>query len=147
MGNTAGAMPKPDGQKVTRHAPTFDWTLLPAAGRVGPPPKLPTGLRDWTKATRAAWADLWSSPQATAWDQSGRTLHTWAALHHDLVEGERPTSSISAEMRQHEDRHGLNPAALLRLRWRIIDLPDEATMNAPQRSSNSQNRGRLVALK
>lgn len=147
MGNTAGAMPKPDGQKVTRHAPTFDWTLLPAAGRVGPPPKLPTGLRKWRKSTRDAWADIWSSPQATAWDQSGRTLHTWAALHHDLVEGERPTASISAEMRQHEDRHGLNPAALLRLRWRIIDLSDEATMNAPQRSSNSQNRGRLVALK
>lgn len=146
MGNTAGAMPKPDGQKVHRNPVAFDWTLLPAAGRAGRPPKLPTGLRDWTKATRAAWADLWSSPQATAWDQSGRTLHTWAALHHDLVMDERATASISAEMRQHEDRHGLNPAALLRLRWRIIDLPDEATMHAPQQSS-SQNRGRLVAIR
>jgi hypothetical protein len=139
-------MPKPDGQKVHRNPVAFDWTLLPAAGRAGRPPKLPTGLRDWTKATRAAWADLWSSPQATAWDQSGRTLHTWAALHHDLVMDERATASISAEMRQHEDRHGLNPAALLRLRWRIIDLPDEATMHAPQQSS-SQNRGRLVAIR
>lgn len=146
MGNTAGAIPKPDGQKVHRNPVAFDWTLLPAAGRAGRPPKLPTGLRDWTKATRAAWADLWSSPQATAWDQSGRTLHTWAALHHDLVMDERATASISAEMRQHEDRHGLNPAALLRLRWRIIDLPDEATMHAPQQSS-SQNRGRLVAIR
>jgi len=146
VGNTAGAMPKPDGQKVHRNPVAFDWTLLPAAGRAGRPPKLPTGLRDWTKATRAAWADLWSSPQATAWDQSGRTLHTWAALHHDLVMDERATASISAEMRQHEDRHGLNPAALLRLRWRIIDLPDEATMHAPQQSS-SQNRGRLVAIR
>jgi hypothetical protein len=146
VGNTAGAIPKPDGQKVHRNPVAFDWTLLPAAGRAGRPPKLPTGLRDWTKATRAAWADLWSSPQATAWDQSGRTLHTWAALHHDLVMDERATASISAEMRQHEDRHGLNPAALLRLRWRIIDLPDEATMHAPQQSS-SQNRGRLVAIR
>ena len=147
MGNTAGAMPKPDGQKVTRHAPAFDWTLLPAAGRVGPPPKLPTGLRKWTKATRDAWADLWSSPQATAWDQTGRTLYTWAALHHDLVMDERATASISAEMRQHEDRHGLNPAALLRLRWRIVDTPDEDTVNASRSSSSAQKRGRLVALK
>jgi hypothetical protein len=50
-------------------------------------------------------------------------------------------------MRQHEDRHGLNPAALLRLRWRIVDISDEGTMNAPQRSTSSQNRGRLVAIR
>ena len=146
MANPAGQL-KPDGQKVTRHAPAFDWTLLPAAGRVGPPPKLPTGLRKWTKATRDAWADLWKSPQATAWDQTGRTLHTWAALHHDLVMDERATASISAEMRQHEDRHGLNPAALLRLRWRIVDTPDEDTVNQSRSSSSAQKRGRLVALK
>lgn len=145
MANPAGQL-KPDGQKVTRHAPTFDWTLLPAAGRPGPPPPLPAGLRKWRKATRDAWADIWSSPQATAWDQSGRTLHTWAALHHDLIVGERATASISAEMRQHEDRHGLNPAAMLRLRWRIVDLSDEGTMNASHQRTASK-RGRLVALK
>ena len=146
MANPAGAL-KPDGQKVHRNPVAFDWTLLPAAGRVGPPPKLPAGLRKWRKSTRDAWADIWSSPQATAWDQSGRTLHTWAALHHDLVEGERPTASISAEMRQHEDRHGLNPAALLRLRWRIVDTLDEGTMTTTRSSSTAQKRGRLVALK
>jgi hypothetical protein len=146
MANPAGAL-KPDGQKVHRNPVAFDWTLLPAAGRVGPPPKLPTGLRKWRKSTRDAWADIWSSPQATVWDQSGRTLHTWAALHHDLVEGERPTASISAEMRQHEDRHGLNPAALLRLRWRIVDTSDEGTMTTTRSSSTAQKRGRLVALK
>ena len=137
MGNAAGAIPKPDGQKVTRHAPAFDWTLLPAAGRPGPPPKLPTGLRPWTKSTRDAWADVWSSPQATAWDQSGRTMHVWAALHHDLAEGERATASISAEMRQHEDRHGLNPAALLRLRGHYFAIGTVAIVEVCREVSNN----------
>lgn len=119
MGNLAGQL-KPDGQKVTRTAPTFDWVSLPAAGRSGPPPPLPKGVT-FTKATKDAWALLWKSPQATQWDQTGRTMHTWAVLHADLLRGERSPSSVSSEMRQIEDRHGLNPKALLQLRWRIVD--------------------------
>ena len=119
MANLAGSM-KPDGQKVTRHKLAFDWIALPATGRTGPPPKLPT-IRKWTKQTRDAWAVLWSSPQATQWDETGRTMWTWAALHHDLCGNERSAASVSAEMRQIEDRHGLNPKALLQLRWRVVD--------------------------
>lgn len=128
MANLAGSL-KPDGQKVTRTKPAFDWINLPATGRVGAPPRLPA-LRPWTKATRDAWKSVWSSPQATQWDQSGRTMWVWAVLHHDLVVGDRAAASVSAELRQHEDRHGLNPKAMLQLRWRVVDenadLPDNA---------------------
>jgi hypothetical protein len=32
---------------------------------------------------------------------------------------------IAAEMRQHEDRHGLNPKAMLQLRWRVAAGEDQ----------------------
>jgi hypothetical protein len=57
-------------------------------------------------------------------------MWVWAVLHHDLVVGDRAAASVSAELRQHEDRHGLNPKAMLQLRWRVVDenadLPDNA---------------------
>jgi hypothetical protein len=135
-----GAAPKPDGQRVTRNKQAFDWVSLPAAGRQDPPPELPK-LRRWRKATLDAWADLWASPQATQWDQTGKTLHAWAVLHHDLVEGERSPAGISAEMRQHEDRHGLNPRSMLQLRWRIVDdHADEIETAAPKRASAEARR-------
>lgn len=115
--------PKPDGQKVNRVAPIFDWVTLPAIGRQGAAPKLPA-LRKWRKATKDAWTDLWSSPQAVAWDQSGRTLHAWALAHHEAVTAEENGKALGpmlAEMRAIEDRHGLNPKAMLQLRWRVVD--------------------------
>lgn len=33
-------------------------------------------------------------------------------------------------MRQIEDRHGLNPKAMLQLRWRIVDAESESTISA-----------------
>jgi len=129
--------PKPDGQKVTRHAPTFQWITLPAEGRQGTAPTLPK-IRLWSAATKAAWKLLWSSPQATQWDQTGRTLHAWAALHHDLVEGERAVAGVAAEMRNIADRHGLNPKAMLQLRWRIAESEPEEV--APKRASAEARR-------
>jgi len=113
-----GPAPRPD--RLRANAPTFDWVLLPRSGRRGSTPKLP-GWRSWTPATTAWWRSLWRTPQACAWDQSGASLWTLAVLHHELVEGERSTAAVSAEMRAHEDRHGLNPKALLQLRWRVVD--------------------------
>lgn len=122
MPNMVGAL-KPDGQKVTRNAPKFDWESLPASGRVGPPPKLPPA-RKWTKATRDAWARVWAKPQAVMWDQSGDSMLAWAICHHEILIADdtgKALGPLMAEMRQVEDRHGLNPKALLQLRWRIVD--------------------------
>lgn len=123
-----GRYPKDESTRRNRHALTFDWTTLPLEGRQGPPPTLPP-LRVWTEATLDEWARLWRSPQATMWDQSGRTLHAWAILHHHYVtdeKGER-VASLAAEMRQHEDRHGLSPKAMLQLRWRISTQPADGS--------------------
>lgn len=121
----AASYPKPDGQKVTRHRPRFDWVDLPAEGRAGAPPALPRWRR-WSPDTRRWWKALWSKPQAVMWDPSGATLLVAACLYDDLIAGREGARDVSAELRQHEDRHGLNPKAMIQLRWRIAEPdPDE----------------------
>lgn len=121
-----GRYPNPDGERRNRAERQFDWTVLPLEGRQGDPPALPK-WREWTERTVDWWAELWSTPQATMWDPSGRSLHALALLHHELMIDEfreqSRAASISAEMRQHEDRHGLTPKAMLQLRWRVSSTP------------------------
>ena len=116
----AASYPKVDGQKVTRHAPRFDWVALPAEGRPGAPPKLPP-WRKWTPGTRKWWRELWSKPQAVAWEPSGSSVWALACLYDDLIAGRADAAKVSSEIRAHEDRHGLNPKAMLQLRWRIAE--------------------------
>ena len=128
----AGRYPNPDGERRNRNERQFDWATLPLEGRQGPPPALPD-LRLWTAATERWWAELWATPQAVMWDPSGRSLHTLALLHHQLMlDSTLPpaatrAASISAEMRQHEDRHGLTPKSLLQLRWRVSTTPSDGS--------------------
>ena len=134
-----GPAPKPDGERVRRHAPTFSWLELPAEGRKGKPPKLPT-WRVWHPRTEDWWTDLWRKPQAVAWQQDGSTLHVMAALMDDLISGRAEASKISAEIRQHELTHGLNPKAMLQLRWRIMATeaaPAPATKKAAARKGKA----------
>ena len=114
--------PKADGERRNRAERQLDWSLLPMEGRAGDPPELP-GWREWTLQTRDWWAALWSTPQATMWDQTGRSMHTLALLHHELMVDASSSPKLSAEMRQHEDRHGLTPKAMLQLRWRVSTTP------------------------
>lgn len=137
-----GRYPKPDAERRNRTAPAFAWVELPAEGRKGKAPPLPPG-REWPTATKAAWADLWLTPQATVWDQSGRTLHRWAWLHADLILGKGAAGPLSAEMRQIEDRHGLSPKALLQLRWR---LRSDEIAEARQEKAAPKRRARLKAV-
>lgn len=148
--------PKPDAERRNKSPHEFGWTDLPAAGRQGPPPPMPDTedygeLEEW-------WADLWSSPQATAWDQSGRTLHgllhaKWLLTETEVVvrDGRElavaaaPRASLLSEMRQIEDRHGLNPKAMLQLRWRIV--PGEVAGSAPKAKKRAPRRDPRTALK
>lgn len=119
-----GRYPNPDGERRNRAERQFDWTVLPAEGRSGPVPALPK-WRPWTQQTLEWWDELWATPEATQWDQTGRSLHAYAILHHELMldaereAKDRKASSLSAEMRQHEDRHGLSVKAKMQLRWRV----------------------------
>lgn len=138
--------PKPDGQKVTRHEPKFGWTDLPRNGREGPAPKLPA-WRPWQPATKKWWADLWKKPQATQWTQDGSTLHVLAALYDDLIANRAEAAKVSAEMRQHEDRHGLNPKAMLQLRWRVTAADEgESRQGAKATERRPSRRGNVIGM-
>lgn len=127
--------PKPDSERRNRTKPVFEWTDLPAEGRKGPAPKLPP-WRQWSPKTRSWWKTLWAKPQAVAWEPDGSTLWTLAALYDDLITGRAEASKVSAEVRNHEDRHGLNPKAMLQLRWRLVaDEVAEQRVEPPKRPS------------
>jgi hypothetical protein len=139
----AASYPKPDGQKVTRHAPQFAWVELSAQPNVSVP-ALPE-WRKWNRRTLAWWAALWARPQAAMWEASGSTLWALAALWDDLIAGRCDAVRVSAEIRQHEDRHGLSPKAMLQLRWRLADASDSDVKPAAGSSAERRKRLKVVA--
>lgn len=66
------------------------------------------------------WASLWRTPQAAAWNQLG--WHRMVALYvRWQILAENGALDAGKEARQYEDRLGLNPLAMLRLRWAVAD--------------------------
>ena len=121
-----GPAPKPESQRRRRNAaPT---TLkLPAEGRSG---NVPT----WPLLGRAPrlWADLWTLPQAAAWEQL--RMHRLVAKYvQDSVDvanlrtlmaksGEPPAqyASLKSRLDRLEAELGLTPTGLLKNRWEIV---------------------------
>jgi hypothetical protein len=97
-------------------------TRLPSEGRKGPTPTWP--LSRIKLSEKKIWDEIWQTPQAAAWEQLGweRTVARYVRL---LVEAEKSKApaTVLAEARQLEDRLGLHPMSMLRLRWEIV--PDE----------------------
>jgi hypothetical protein len=124
-----GRPPKPDAQRRNRHPVLAQQgnTRLPAAGRVGKLPKWPLSAAwkddsDALKRERIIWARLWKTPQAVAWETLG-WLDVVARYARLLVVAEAPNAPVAlyGEVRQLEDRLGLTPMAMLRLRWIVTD--------------------------
>jgi cell envelope opacity-associated protein A len=93
-------------------------TALPAEGRKGHLPDWP--LSKATMAEQKVWQEVWTCPQAVAWERLG-WLRTVARFVRLLVQAEKPKAPVmvNAEARQLEDRLGLTPMSMLRLRWEI----------------------------
>jgi hypothetical protein len=113
-----GRLPKSGARQPNRGLGAAPHVLLPAAGRRGRPPAWP--LEEQTPRERVLWRALWRAPQAVAWEQLGwpDVVARYARV---VAEAERPGAgpSVRAEARQLEDRLGLSPVAMLRLRWAI----------------------------
>jgi hypothetical protein len=141
--------PKPDAERVNRTQPKFGWVDLPKAGRKGAAPALPP-VRSWSAETRRWWRELWKKPQATQWDQTGSSVVPMAVLYQDMQfpSAGHSVASMLGEMRQHEDRHGLNPKAMLQLRWRILEEPTTgaSTTRPAKGSSAGGRRGQVLSL-
>jgi hypothetical protein len=116
---------------------------LPAAGRPGKPPKWPLPGR-MQAGELEAWRDAWRTPQAVQWERLGwqRLIARYVRV---LVESEQPDANAATrgEVRQLEDRLGLSPMAMLRLRWSIVDDVAEEVPASPSRSS-ARDRLRVV---
>lgn len=122
----AGMGPPPNPQHRHRGKTLSNANLsLPPDGRQGDPPIWP--LPKPKAAERTVWAQLWVTPQAVAWENLGWTRAV-ARYVRVLVEAEKPDASAAmlGEVRQMEDRLGLSPMAMLRLRWTIGDEADPA---------------------
>jgi len=140
------AYPKPDAERVNRNTPAFGWVDLPAAGRQGPPPRLPGKLSEWHPETRAWWKRVWALPQAVMWDQSGETMVPWARIMEAVHRG-ADAIKASVEIRQHQDRHGLNPKAMLQLRWRLVEaVPEPEVAPRRRRGTASAMKDRLTVV-
>lgn len=123
-----GRPAKPDGQKVNRNPSLKPLVVLPAAGRSGPVPLPPLDLGE---PARALWARMWRLPQATRWSEGD--LAPLCRLVVLQADPDRWGSALG-EIRQLEDRFGLNPEARQRLGWVLDDDPLAATVVDPPAS-------------
>lgn len=145
----AGNGPPPNPHARRRNA-RVAMTRLPAEGRPGPAPdwpllpgRLPPRLAEWADVIAAheleLWEQLWSTPQAVAWERL-RWTHEVALYARWLVRAEFGDIEASKEARLLGDRLGLNPMALLRLRWEIAtDEVAEQRADRTRRSTASRS--------
>lgn len=109
-----GPPPKSVDTRRRRNVPLANTVRLPPEGRQGPPPGWPLAGEVPT-----VWAELWATPQAAAWERLGwvRVVARYAKV---LLDCESSLSvGLLGEVRQLEDRLGLTPMAMLRLRWEV----------------------------
>lgn len=153
-----GPAPKPADERARRNkAPVA--MRLPAAGREGEPPGWPIGFNPTARADNV-WAELWKTPQAVAWERLGwtrvvaRYVYLLESSERDLDEIEDPKvyaallaaqTRLLPELRQIEDRLGLNPLALLRLQW-VID-GDEVGEKRDEREGAKAARDQYKGLR
>ena len=86
------------------------------------------------------WGGLWGTPQAAQWERLGwtRVVARYAHLL-EITEQTKASALIFGEVRQLEDRLGLSPMAMLRLRWEI-DEDDHVADVAPIKSKSPRLR-------
>ena len=92
---------------------------LPAEGRKGPAPKWPLSKQVATE--KQIWAELWALPQAVAWERLGWTRAVARYVRAMVLAESTFQSTLLGEVRQLEDRLGLSPMSMLRLRWEVVE--------------------------
>ena len=119
-----GRPPKPEGQRRGRNPLLAGHvTRLSRSGRAERVPTWP--LSRGSKAERDLWVRLWAIPQSAAWESLGWVdvvaRYTRLAV---LANEHGAQVALLSEVRQLEDRLGLTPMAMLRLRWEIVEDTD-----------------------
>lgn len=148
----AGNGPPPNPHARRRNA-RVAMTQLPAEGRREPAPpwpllpgRLPPRLAEWADVIAAheleLWEKVWATPQAVAWERL-RWPQEIGLYVRWLARAEFGDLEAGKEARLLGDRLGLNPLALLRLRWEIVtDEMAERRADRETRSSTSAGGAR-----
>lgn len=136
-------MPTPPKANPVHRKPRVGPIQLPAEGRKGAAPKWPL-QGNATPEEKAAWRELWKTPQAVAWEQMGWT-RTVARYCRFMIEAERPGASASllAQVLGLETQLGLTPKAMRLLLWTIVE--DEVQQQRETRKQSVPTR-RLRAV-
>lgn len=119
--------------------------ILPAEGRKGKTPAWPL-TTSATPAEERAWAELWKTPHAVAWERLG-WIRTVARYCRAMVRAEAPSASaaIMGQVVALEDRLGLSPKAMRLLLWTIAS--DEVGQRRTDRDKATPSaRGRIKAV-
>lgn len=128
-----GPPPKDAAQRRRANAPMANTLKLPAEGRQGPPPEWP-----FPDDVPDVWGELWATPMAVAWESFGWTrMVARYCVVLTMAEVTMSTALLS-EARQLEDRLGLSPMSLLRLRWEIV--ADEVTEKREEKTAATKKR-------
>jgi len=94
---------------------------------------------------RRLWAKLWRTPQAVAWERFEWSRVVARYVRVVLEAEDELDAKLLAEARQLEDRLGLTPLAMLRLRWTVaegsVSTTDWAAAGVP---SLDERRQRLT---
>lgn len=148
----SGPPPNPQSRRQTG-SQAGSWTDLPVEGRGGPVPVWPLGgyvdakdeARSDTVAAqeRTHWVAAWSTPQAVVWERLG-WLHDVALYCRWLALAEQGDMKAAGEARQWSDRLGLNPAAMLRNRWRVV--ADEVEQQRTTKTAVTRTTRRLKVV-
>ena len=127
--------PRPDPSRpYSRYRKTRGTLLvLPAEGCDLPAPKLPVG-RAWSRHERRLWRELWSSPQATMWDDSFAPAVAMYVAHTCAVLDGSASAWMATEARHLADRLGLTPTGMNSCGWRLPEPGEQATVT-PLRSA------------
>ncbi|GAB3166653.1 hypothetical protein GCM10027059_25940 [Myceligenerans halotolerans] len=149
----SGPPPDPNALRRDRKDDKAGWISLPSEGRQKPAPEWPLppvtvfGDSDEAETRRMElgerelqlWAEMWAKPQAVMWERL-RCADRVALYVRLQVLGERTGEKQKlSEARMIGDRLGLDPASMLRLRWKVVtdELAERRSRPVPAPRSNS----------
>lgn len=137
----SGPAPNPSSRRQTGNQ-AHTWVDLPVDGYAGEIPEWPLVAATGPRGERELilWASIWRTPQAAVWARNG-WAHDAAMYVRYLVLGEAGSLDSAKEARMWSDRLGLNPAAMLKNRWRVRS--DEVAEQRSTKPPASKARRRL----
>lgn len=139
-------MPERKDNPVRRNNPSerLPWVDLPAAGRPGDAPKLPTGA-GLRAAGKRLWKSVWSTPSATQWGEAEVPQAVLLCQLEDLWHQNRDQRLLT-EMRHLRTALGLTAKARNELRWRIVDGDEVVEQNGKSLRDPKAGKGRLKVV-